>query len=87
MKTLSTSILMVLGVVVMLKLLPSTLVLGMENSVSVPSARVLNQVMVGRGTPSAVQVRESAWDLRSCIILTGDRVMEELTAKRQIQVN
>ena len=76
--TLSTVVLV--GVVVMSKLLPSTSVLSMENSVCEPSLRVLTQVMVGRGEPSAVQLRESGEGLKSSTELTGGTVIEGATA-------
>ena len=81
-KMLCTVLAMALRVLVMVKLLPSlTAVLGMENSVSEPSLSVLTQVMVGRGCPLAVQLRERASGLSSCTGLLGDMVMEGATVK------
>ena len=80
MKTLVTMV--ALELFVMVKLLPSpTSVLGMENTLSEPSLRrVLTQVMVGRGRPSAVQVRESEAGASSSTVLAGVTVMEGATA-------
>ena len=64
------------GVVEIAKLLPLKSVLAMENSVCEPSLRVLIQEMLGRGRPSAVQLRESGDELRRTTGLTGDTVME-----------
>jgi len=62
---------MVMGVLVMVKVLPPILVLDRENSVSEPSLRVLIQVTLGRGRPSAVQLRERGDGLSSSTLLTG----------------
>ena len=70
------------GVVDISKLLPPKSVLAIENSVSEPSLRVLIQEMMGRGTPSAVQLRESGDELRSTTGLTGDTVIEGATVSR-----
>ena len=67
------------GVVDISKLLPPNSLLAMENSVCETSLRVLIQEMVGRGRPSAVQLRESKVELRSTTGLTGDTVMEGAT--------
>ena len=66
------------------KLLPPKSVLAMENSVCEPSLKVLIQEMVGRGRPSAVQLRESGDEMRSTTGLTGDSVMEGATVGRGI---
>ena len=76
--TLSTAV-VEMGVVDILKLLPSISVLAMENSVCEPSLLVLIQVRVGRGKPSAVQLRESGDELSSSTGLSGDTVMEGAT--------
>ena len=72
------------GVVDISKLLPPKSVLAMENSICKPSLRVLIQEMVGRGRPSAVQLRESGDELRSTTGLTGDTVIEGATVGRRI---
>ena len=64
------------------KLLPPKSVLAMENSVCEPSLIVLIQEMVGRGTPLAVQLRESGDELRSTTGLVGSTMMEGGTASR-----
>ena len=82
-KVLSTAIAMASGMLVMVKFLPSlTVVLGMENSVSVPLRNLLTQAMVGRGSPSAVQLRERASGFRSLTMLGGDAVMEGGTTRK-----
>ena len=58
--------------------------LAMENSVCEPSLRVLIQEMVGRGRPSAVQLRERGDEMRRTIELNGDTVMEGGTVGRRI---
>ena len=73
------------GVVDISKLLPPKSLLAMENSVCELSLRVLIQEMVGRGRPSAVQLRESGDELRSTTGLTGDTVMEGATVGRRIR--
>ena len=76
-KTLSTIMREV--IVDMLKVLPSTTALFVENSVSEPSLRVLIHVMVGRGRPLAVQLRESEAGLSSWVEFNGFTVMEGVT--------
>ena len=72
------------GVVDISKLLPPKSVLAMENSVSEPLLRVLIQEMVGRGRPSAVQLKESGVELRSTTGLIGGTMMEGATVSRGI---
>ena len=79
MKTLCTIVIMALEVLEMVRLLPSTSKLASENSVSEPSLPVLTQVMLGKGRPSAVQLRESGAPLRSWTLLTGSSIMEGAT--------
>ena len=73
------------GVVDISKPLPSKSVLAMENSVSEPSLKVLIQEMMGRGRPSAVQLRESGDELRSTTGLVGSTMMEGVTVSRGIE--
>ena len=76
-KTLST--IMTEVIVDILKFLPSIIALFVENSVSEPLLRVLIHVMVGRGRPLAVQLRESGAGLSSWVEFNGFTVMEGVT--------
>ena len=76
MKLLSTVIAMALELLVTVKLpLPTPL----ENSISEPLLSVLNQVMVGRGEPSEVQVRVTGAGLSTCTMLAGSTMMTGTT--------
>ena len=68
------------------KFLPSTSVLPRENSVSKPLLRVLTQLMVGKGKPLAVQLRESGAGLRNSIVLSGVTVKVGGTADLDVHV-
>ena len=76
-KTLST--IMTEVIVDILKVLPSTTTLFMENSVSEPLLTVLIHVIVGRGRPLAVQLRESEAGLSSWVEFNGFTVIEGVT--------
>ena len=76
-KTLST--ILTEWIVDILKVLPSTTALFMENSVSEPLLRVLIHVMVGSGRPLAVQLRESEAGLSSWVEFNGLTVIEGVT--------
>ena len=69
-KTLPTSI-MALEVLVTVKSRPSTSVLPTVNSISEPLLKVLIQLMVGRGKPSAMQVREREAEGSRSLLPTG----------------
>ena len=79
-KTLSTILTEV--IVDILKVLPSTTALFIENSVSELSLKVLIHVIVGSGRPLAVQLRESEAGLSSWVEFNGFTVMEGVTGRR-----
>ncbi len=67
----------------MVKVLPSTSVLSMSYSISEPLLKVSTQLMVGRGRPSAVQLRESPAGVRTWTVVTGDSVTVGGTKKEE----